>query len=258
MSQRFRHQIVIALGHRCLSWSPASLLLCLLAWGGACKVHAQEPSAAGNPVDSGADVSAAAGVPDGCLPSGGGYMRARLSGAVRAELVWGNEGTECTGAVRPTDGGIRMRFSRGLEQQPGKLILVFGIAGLREGANARTLPVNVTVIREGAGEFYSTQGDDKCMLDEVTQEPLIGIPHRTRTYRIVARGFCTEPARAVRGKGAVLLSRFDFAGRVDFESEADEDELAGEETTTLAGSSSAAARSPDAAAQRALTGSPSN
>jgi hypothetical protein len=33
---------------------------------------------------------------------------------------------------------------------------------------------------------------------------------------VTARGFCTEPARAVRGKGAVLLSRFDYSGRVDF------------------------------------------
>src|SRR5690606_2089732 len=98
-----------------------------------------------------------------------GYMRARLTGALRAELNWGNDGTECTGAVRPTDGGIRMRFSHALEDQPGTLVLVFGIAGLREGVSARTLPVNVTVIREGAGEFYSTRGDDKCMLDEVRQ-----------------------------------------------------------------------------------------
>lgn len=126
---------------------------------------------------------------------------------------------QCTGAVRPTDGGIRVRFagSAGLDQE--SLVLVFGIAGLREGTSAKTLAVNLTVIREGTGQFYSTQGDDKCMLDEVTQEPLIGIPHRSRSYRVVARGFCTEPARAVRGEGVILISRFDFAGRIDFDSE---------------------------------------
>jgi hypothetical protein len=120
--------------------------------------------------------------------------------------------------VRPTDGGIRMRFTAA-NAKGEKLVLVFGIATLREGKLARALPVNVTVIREGAGEFYGTQGDDKCMLDEVTQQPIVGIPHRSRSYRIVARGFCTEPARAIRGKGVVLISRFDFAGRVDFDSE---------------------------------------
>jgi hypothetical protein len=43
--------------------------------------------------------------------------------------------------------------------------------------------VNVTLIREGAGEFFSTQGDDKCTLDRVTQDAIVGISaplaHRT-------------------------------------------------------------------------------
>jgi hypothetical protein len=116
-----------------------------------------------------------------------------------------------------------MRFSRMTGKSPGEIggqvTIVFGIANLREGQRARAVPVNVTVMREGTGEFYSTQGDDKCMLDEVRQEPIVGIPHRSRSYRVIARGFCTEPARAVRGKGVILLSRFDYAGRVDFETE---------------------------------------
>jgi hypothetical protein len=175
----------------------------------ACKGHAQA-----QPDDA---AKAAPAAPAKCLPAGNGYLRARLSGAVNTELNWGNDGTECTGAVRPTDGGIRMRFSR--PDGEHKLVLVFGIAQLAEGKSARNLPVNVTLIREGAGEFFSTQGDDKCTLDHVTQDAIVGIPHRARSYRVVARGFCTEPARAVRGKGSVLLSRFDYSGRVDFGSE---------------------------------------
>src|SRR5512138_1026170 len=186
-----------------------SALLCTLAALLACKGHAQAQAA---------DAAQAAPLaPAKCLPAGNGYLRARLSGALKTELDWGNEGTECTGAVRPTDGGIRMRFSRPDGQ--GKLVLVFGIAQLGEGKQARNLPVNVTLIREGAGEFFSTQGDDKCTLDLVTQDVIVGIPHRSRSYRVTARGFCTEPARAVRGKGSVLLSRFDYSGRVDFGSE---------------------------------------
>ena len=185
------------------------------------------------------------------MSDGEGYLRARISGAIGAELDWSSAGTECIGGVRPADGGIRLRFSRrdgagdgtadrhssnaarpeapsgggagasggDTEDEPGALVLVFGISGLEEGRAARSVPVNVTVIREGRGQFYSTRGDDKCMLDEVAQEPIVGIPHRSRAYRIVARGYCTQPARAVRGAGAVLLSRFDFAGRVDFDNE---------------------------------------
>jgi hypothetical protein len=204
MPRSFGHNIVISVS-RCR----ASVLLCMLLAGMACKVHAQDRPAPAS--------ATPAAVTAQCLATGNGYLRARLSGALRTELNWGNEGTECTGAVRPTDGGIRMRFSR--TDGKGRLVLVFGIAGLQEGRPARNLPVNVTLIREGAGEFFSTQGDDKCTLDEVSQEVIVGVPHRSRSYRVVARGFCTEPARAVRGKGAVLLSRFDYSGRVDFESQ---------------------------------------
>jgi hypothetical protein len=153
-----------------------------------------------------------------CLPDASGFLRARLSGAIRQELDWHDAQTECTGAIRPTDGGVRMRFSHPDGDTGQRLALVFGVANLREGESARSLPVNVTVMREGAGEFYSTQGDDKCMFDTIEQIPLVGVPHRSRSYKVEARGYCTEPARAVGGKGAVLLSRFDFAGRIDFES----------------------------------------
>ncbi len=152
----------------------------------------------------------------GCLPDGTGYLRARIDGALKAELNWNNADMQCTGAVRPTDGGVRMRFTAALPSGE-TLVLVFGIASMREGVAGKNLPVNLTVIREGSGEFYGTQGDDKCMLDELQQQPLMGIPHRSRAYRAVARGYCTEPARAVRGQGALLMSRFDFAGRVDFD-----------------------------------------
>lgn len=213
MQMRFGSLVILG-GHRCFSSAALLTLLCVSCAVLACKVHAQNNDAANDTADNSPS-------PARCLPTGDGYLKARLAGTLATELDWGNEGTDCTGAVRPTDGGIRMRFAR-LDPGTGlRLVVVFGIAKLKEAQSASALPVNVTVIREGAGEFYSTQGDDKCMLDSVEQHAITGIPHRARSYRIVARGFCTEPARAVRGKGSVLLSRFDYAGRVDFETEDD-------------------------------------
>lgn len=221
MLQRFS-DFVFPLGHVGGSSRLASRLRCLpavtICWltlGVTCKVHAQASVAED-------DNATSAPAPTVCLPDGRGYLKARLSGALQTELDWGNDGMECTGAVRP-DGGLRIRFSHP-DGSEGRLVLLFGVAGLREGQSAKALPVNVTVIREGQGEFYSTRGDNKCTLDAVSQEPITGIPHRSRSYRISARGFCTGPAREVNGDGVVMLSRFDYVGRIDFDMETDSDQ----------------------------------
>jgi hypothetical protein len=145
-------------------------------------------------------------------------LRARLTGSIKAELNWNNVDTECSGATRPK-GGVRMRFSHAFGKDDQRLVLVFGIPALREGVDAKALPVNVTLIREGAGQFFGTQGDDKCLIDSLHQEALAGIPKRNRRYRITASGFCTQPARAIAGDGSILITRFDFAGRVDYSEE---------------------------------------
>jgi len=150
-----------------------------------------------------------------CLQEGGGYLRARLTGGIDTELDWGNTDTECSGASRPS-GGVRLRFGHAYGSEDQRLVFVFGIPGLREGHDARNLPVNITVIREGAGEFFGTQGDDKCTIDSLRQEAIAGIPLRNRRYRVIASGFCTQPARALTGGGSILITRFDFAGRVDY------------------------------------------
>lgn len=213
----FRHPFVSSTRGRIIDrrrWWVAPLCAPLLLT--LCKVHAQTPEPASADAGNIADIAP-------CLADGSGFLRARLKGAIEAELDWGNADTECTGAVRPTDGGLRVRFTHAFGENGTKLVLVFGIANLSEGATASALPVNVTVIREGSGEFYSTQGDDKCTLDRIVQRPLIGIPHRSRKYRVEARGFCTEPARSLQDKGALLISRFDFAGVINFD-EADNEE----------------------------------
>jgi hypothetical protein len=97
-------------------------------------------------------------------------------------------------------------------------VFVFGIAKLAEGAAGTAVPVNLTVIREGRA-FYGTRGDDKCMLDEVHQQRLPD-DRGLRLWRVEARGFCLEPARALTGSGRLLVSTFDFAGVVTFTPEA--------------------------------------
>jgi len=76
---------------------------------------------------------------------------------------------------------------------------------------------NLTVIVQGTNHIFGTLGDSRCTVDSLTQRPL----KTAGSYRLEARGFCTQPAHAVRGRGDVLVSTFEFAGPVTYESEKD-------------------------------------
>lgn len=104
-----------------------------------------------------------------------------------------------------------MSFQRIKGGKPN-LLFVFGLTGIHEGAPAHDAAVNLTVILQGTTRIYGTLGDSRCAVDSLTQTPL-ETPH---AFRVEARGFCTQPAHAVRGDGDVLVSTFEFAGRVDY------------------------------------------
>jgi hypothetical protein len=149
--------------------------------------------------------------PTVCLASGDGYLRAHLAGAIDADVDWPNSGTHCEGESRRAPQGVRLSFSRSGGSNPD-LLFVFGITGVREGEAAHTLGVNMTIFVQGSSDVYATQGDARCAIDSLTQRQL----EPAGTYRLEARGFCTQPAHAVRGSGALLVSRFDFAGTVSY------------------------------------------
>jgi len=146
-----------------------------------------------------------------CIPSDTGYLRARLQGAIEAELDWAATVPQCRGGLRPTRDGVRLIFKGPGAKPEESLLIVMGIGPLRPGESRTQVPVNLTLVQEGLGQFFATQGDDKCALDEVHQES------RGETlFRLTGRGYCTQPARAVQGDGAVLVSRFDVEALVDF------------------------------------------
>jgi hypothetical protein len=122
---------------------------------------------------------------------------------------------------------VRVSFAGPVSGDGARLRLVFGIAthpGLDHSAD---LPTNVTVIVEGREQLYSTQGDDKCRVESLVQQPLVPTPpvHDAlavtvgggRSYRIAARGYCVDPATTLDGSGRLYVNRFDFAGVARFE-----------------------------------------
>jgi len=148
-----------------------------------------------------------------CEPAEAGSLRARLKGAIDADLDWHAPQPQCRGGQRPDGAGLRLVY-RGSTPATGPLLVVLGAGPLRPGQSARHVPVNLTLVREGTGEFFATQGDDKCAFDEVRQVPEDAA---RGLYRLEGRGYCTQPARTVDGARSVLVSSFDVTAVVGTE-----------------------------------------
>ena len=176
-----------------------------------------------------------------CTALEGAFLHARMAGTLELVLDFRGADLSCDGMRRPDGKGLRVSFAGALGDE--HLTLVFGVPHLAEGASGRAVPVNVTIIRDG-GRVYGTRGEGKCVLDEVVQTPMAApvVPVATmnesqggpavaqaaaldsaapRRWRIDARGFCLEPARAVAAGSiagdAILLTTFDFRGPLAWE-----------------------------------------
>lgn len=151
-----------------------------------------------------------------CLPLGKAYLRARIRGAKNLDLDLRGNRLRCEGGPRPGGGGIVMSFEGRLPGRGERLTLVFGIAGAREGRPGRELPTNLTVIFGKGRALFATQGAHNCTVDRLEQERIGRPGGPTRSYRLVARGFCIAPANDLSGRRRILVTRFDFAGRATF------------------------------------------
>ncbi|MBW4050354.1 MAG: hypothetical protein HIU85_02670 [Proteobacteria bacterium] len=183
--------------------------------------------------------SAMAGLPPAslggpCLRSRGAFLRAQIRGAVRADIDLRGRELKCEGGPRLDGRGIRMGFE-GRAARLGRVRMIFGIDGVKEGRPGRELPTNLTVILEDEKLLFATQGDGNCTVDRLTQEPLNGRTAPTRParttattrvkstpaknrYRVVAHGFCIAPANDLSGRRRIMVTTFDFSGRADFQS----------------------------------------
>ncbi|HEX9707101.1 MAG TPA: hypothetical protein VGA24_05630 [Steroidobacteraceae bacterium] len=150
-----------------------------------------------------------------CLPGQEGFLSMRLRGSIEAEVSWREPELDCTGMSRPDGRGLRIRFAGPLDSG-AELAVVFAAPELGKGVSGRGVPVNVTLLDAAGQRIYGTQGDSRCVFDEVEQRAIDDHSFPAQSYRVSARGFCVAPARAVDGEGSVLLTRFDFAGLVTF------------------------------------------
>ena len=185
----------------------------VLALATAANVSLAAESAAAPPAAAAAPAANAAA---GCLPAGDGFLRARIRGSLSLDVNWHNAELECDGGARPNGSGIRLSFAGPQQSDGRRLRLVFGIGATGEGKTGKALPTNLTVIFEGEQRLFSTRGADRCTVDSLKQERIGALGGATRTYRVLARGFCIDPVGALSSNETIVINSFDFAGRIVF------------------------------------------
>ena len=164
-----------------------------------------------------ASAPAAAPAGHGCLPSGNGYLHARIRGALNVDIDWDNAEIECDGGPRPDGSGVRVSFAGPPHGDGRRVRMVFGVGAVHEGRSGHDLPTNLTVIFEGEDRLFATRGSDHCTVDDLRQERVGALGGPKRSWRIIARGFCIAPASTLNSDARILVSRFDFAGSAVFE-----------------------------------------
>lgn len=151
-----------------------------------------------------------ADAPTGCLDATAGALSLPLSGAVDTTLEWSGSGLECQGMPRPDEDGVRLMFSHADDA----MLVVLGVTGLERGETGRGLAANLTLVREGAGEFYGTLGTENCTVDVRRNERWDDGPGES--WRVSGIGRCPAPVLAIGREGAVRVAPFSFDGVVDW------------------------------------------
>ena len=141
----------------------------------------------------------------GCLADGTGRLDMVVSGALEARIAWA-EGMECQGMPRPDGSGLRVMFANRQES----LLVVVGIEDVERGGTGDDLPANFTLVKEGAGEFYSTLGDAVCRVTILENTPVQGTGNAV--FRVRGEGECPDPVPAVSREGEIRVRPFAFTG----------------------------------------------
>ena len=206
------------------------LRVCLIVLGALCVPAALPDGAIANtlapatapgahPASPAALVATGTAAAHGCLPTGDGYLRARIRGALNLDIDWRNAEIECDGGPRPDGSGVRVSFAGPAHSDGRRLRLVFGVGSVHEGVGGHDLPTNLTVIFEGEQRLFATRGEDHCTVDDLRQERVGALGGPKRAWRVIGRGFCISPASTLSSDARILVDRFDFAGSAVFEDE---------------------------------------
>ena len=145
-----------------------------------------------------------------CVMDQDGYVRGEIFGQIRQALDWSGAGMRCDGMLRPDGAGIRLVFAEHADEGTPGLLLVFGVADARPGEELAEAPVNVTVIDQERGLFFSTPEEPRCWTSFSDQLQLTGTVEET--WRIDGEVYCVGALPALNGDGTVTLDDISFSG----------------------------------------------
>lgn len=158
-----------------------------------------------SPPDAGQDASRDVPVASTCGDVG--YLHARLSGALAADIDWGDATLRCESMRRPDDRGVRLRLSG--EARGERLALIVALPGLDAGETGSGFDSVVTITIEGSGRFFSTPHLGTCWADIDTNAPMA---HDGSAHVVAGSVDCVGPLGEFNGDAWVELRDLRFSG----------------------------------------------
>jgi hypothetical protein len=160
-------------------------------------------------VTAGSNPAAAAATAADC------EIRARIIGALSADIAWTGTNLTCEGMPRPGGAGARLKFAGASPDGGRPIAIIIAVPDLVRNEAARELASNVTLIEEGGGRFFSTANLDICMTDIHSSQELPGSANRSSVSGAV---YCVAPLAQVNGKSSVSIPQLSFTGLIDWSS----------------------------------------
>ncbi len=141
-----------------------------------------------------------------------GELQVSFSGAFDARL--GPPARQsCDGGPRPDGDGLRIAYRSVAIGGDDQILTILAIPGIVRGQTGTDLPLNVTVVREGKGEFFGARGPGRCTVDIAAHEAA-GEPD---FWRLAGQGRCQDELEAIAREGQIRVSDFEFSALVSWE-----------------------------------------
>ena len=142
-----------------------------------------------------------------------GRLSTELYGAVAVRVDWNKNDLECVGMPRPEGRGARLRFAAKPADDNLQLAIIIAIPDLERDAPLGEFSVNVTLIEEGNGRFFSTSDLNNCLTDITS---MTGLDDSGDRYSISGELFCVLPLPEINGDSSVSIPKMLFSGLLDW------------------------------------------